>query len=118
MRTAMIVIALGVAACASDDWQPTPHAPMPTIPRVGDGLLSPVRIVTITMPGEALAENLGRFGDHLARGAWWSSFAEEYALAPPAGHVAVTGPAPSSFPEGMHREDVQAYIAMVIDTHP
>ena len=117
-RAATIVIALGVAACASDDWEPAPHAPMPTIPRVGDGLLSPVRIVTITMPGETLAENLARFGDHLARGAWWSSFAAEYALAPPAGHVAVTGPAPWSFPEGMHRDEVQAYIAMVIDAHP
>ena len=94
------------------------HESLPSLPKMGNGILPSLRLVTIVTPQETYATELHQFGDQLVQGTWYSSFAGEYGLGTPTSHVFLTGPALGSYPSGMLRSDVQNYIAQVIIARP
>jgi hypothetical protein len=86
--------ALSPAPWPSDRaFSPTPHTSFPSVPNEGDGILSPLRLVSIVSAGDPLHDSLFAFGDALVQSAWLASFAQEYGVATTGSSVHADGPA-------------------------
>ncbi len=94
------------------------HRPFPMIPPAAGGpvVLESFRLVSIVTPGDPLAAELQQFGDGLVTSAWFASFAGEYGLGTPGGHVFLTGV--QTFAGPSTEANVIAYLESVIDANP
>jgi hypothetical protein len=50
-----------------------PHAAFPQIPYQGGGLILAPQLVTVTFPGDPLAEDLVAFGQSIEQSSWWTT---------------------------------------------
>ena len=89
-RNAALLAAL--LGCLSCGFVPAAEGTFPQMSGFGGRVLNPLRVVTITTPGDPMAAELASFGSAAVQSAWWQSIATEYALGDPAPSVAATGP--------------------------
>ncbi|HEX8792378.1 MAG TPA: hypothetical protein VF765_15620 [Polyangiaceae bacterium] len=57
---------------------PAMHSPMPQVTYQGGGVLQNPEVVTITFPGDALAQQLEAFGDDVMQTCWWDTVRAGY----------------------------------------
>lgn len=57
---------------------PAMHSPMPQITYQGGGVLQNPAVVTVTFPGDALAQQLEAFGDDVMQTCWWDAVRAGY----------------------------------------
>jgi hypothetical protein len=92
---------------------PAPHPGMPQITDHGGGVLTAPVIVTITFPGDKLADKLAAFGDEVGGLRWWQAAVVPYGAgqARSGGHVAIAE-APG---DKLSDTDVEAWLARKLD---
>jgi hypothetical protein len=57
---------------------PAKHASMPQVTYQGGGVLLDPQIVTVTFPGDSLAQQLEQFGDNITQTCWWDTIRAGY----------------------------------------
>ena len=65
-----------------DPTYPAPHGPMPLVDYNGGTILTSPRIVTITIAGDPMREDLETFGDAATKSNWWKQVSAGYCVAP------------------------------------
>ncbi|HXN32750.1 MAG TPA: hypothetical protein VN894_12845 [Polyangiaceae bacterium] len=84
-----------------------PHPDWPQLPLMSmpGTTLMPMKLVSIGVQGDPLADMLFAFGDALVKSAWWTTIGQDYGVGPTAmTNAHVTGP---SIPPNMTRTDPQ-----------
>jgi hypothetical protein len=107
----------GDVALAPDAYSVVPHRAFPQVVNGGGHLLTSMRLVIVTAPGDPLAAQLGTFCSKLVTSQWWSTVTSEYALGAPRGCVHLVGGALAS-PATLDDMQMRQYIASAIDAAP
>jgi len=99
----------GESARPADVGYPAPHPSMPQIPNHGGEVLHDPVIVSITFPGDPLAEKIAAFGEEVGALRWWSTVNGPYGVGPArsGGHVV----APKAPPAQIADAEVEQWIA-------
>lgn len=103
----------GESARAGEAGYPAPHPSMPQIPIHGGVVLHDPEIVSVTFPGDELADKLARFGEEVGSLKWWSTVNSPYGVGPArsGGHVV----APEAPAETLTDAEVEQWVADRID---
>lgn len=79
-----------------------------------DGLLSPLRLVVVTAPGDPLANELDAFGDAVPTSNWFAAVTAEYGVAAPRPSEHLTGPPLPAGGAPLDRDAVESYVAAAL----
>lgn len=92
---------------------PAPHPPMPQIPTHGGEVLHDPVIVSVTFPGDELADRIAAFGEEVGGLDWWRAAVSPYGAGPSrsGGHVAVREAPGSSLSDS----DVEDWLVKKLD---
>jgi hypothetical protein len=103
----------GESARAGEVGYPAPHPSMPQIPIHGGVVLHDPVIVSVTFPGDKLADKIAQFGEEVGSLKWWSTVNSPYGVGPgrSGGHVV----APEAPADALTDTDVEQWIADKID---
>ena len=94
-----------------------PHRGFPQVVSHGGHLLSSMRLVVITAPGDPLGTELAQFCQTLVTSQWWTRVTSAYGLGTPSGCVSLVGAAMAS-PATLDDTAMQQYIAGAIAAAP
>jgi hypothetical protein len=93
---------------------PAPHPPYPQVPKLGNAIITNMRLVTITVPGDPLAAGYNAFGDFMVGSTWLKTLAVEYGLGTTFTNTNVTGAATIGSGGSVSSAGMKSYIANAI----
>jgi hypothetical protein len=90
------------------------HPPYPQLPKLGTAVISNMRLVTVTVPGDPLAAGYNAFGDFLVQSTWLKALASEYGLGTTFTNTNVSGDATIGSGGSVTADGMKTYIADAI----
>jgi hypothetical protein len=92
-----------------------PHPAYPQVPKLGSAIITNMRLVTVTVPGDPLASGYNAFGDFMVQSTWLKTLAAEYGLGSTFTNVNVSGAATIGSGGSVTSSGMKTYIANAIN---